>query len=268
MAKRKTTALAKTAPAGVVALSDDDWATAISESARDATAAVAGMGGGMLFIGTKGGKFRLNDEVIEQPLAVYVLDQLRENSYYTGDYDPEAPSGPSCFAINRDESELAPPADLATKQSETCATCEMNKFGSAERGRGKACKNIVRLGLLPVGDNSPEQLAKVDHAFIRVPTTSVKNFRKHATAVERGLGRPLFSVITALSTKDDNKTIFQMHFDIGAPAGAEVGSVLLKRKADIKDEIETTPTAGDADDDKPKATVRQTTRRKVVKKRK
>lgn len=50
-----------------------------------------------------------------------------------------------------------------------CATCEMNKFRTAAKGRGKACKNMRVIYLLRSGDYMPLQL--------NLPPTSIKAFQ-------------------------------------------------------------------------------------------
>ena len=43
---------------------------------------------------------------------------------------------------------VAPDADVADKQSDMCATCKWNTFGSAKVGKGKACKERLWLFLV------------------------------------------------------------------------------------------------------------------------
>ena len=49
-----------------------------------------------------------------------------------------------------------------------CSACEMNRFGSAAKGRGKACKNMRVIYLLRSGDYMPLQ--------INLPPTSIRGF--------------------------------------------------------------------------------------------
>ena len=263
--RSRTRAVTKSVAPGVPTITPEEWEKELVGSARAASATASSVGGGALFIQTRGGNLSFQNEPLEQPLVAFVLDQIRENNYYEGDFDPEAPRAPSCFSIGRDEAELAPPPDLDTRQSDKCAGCPQNRFGSADRGRGKACKNIVRLALLPY-EPDPVKLAKVDHALIRVPTTSVKNFGKYAQKIERGLGRPLWSVVTDITTKDDKKTVWQMLFDLrSSDVDARAGAILLQRRKDALEDLERPPTPGEVDD-APTASPRKR-RRKVVRKR-
>lgn len=53
-----------------------------------------------------------------------------------------------------------------------CATCMLNQYGTAEKGNGKACKNMRVLYLLRSGEYMPLQL--------NLPPTSIKAFRDFA----------------------------------------------------------------------------------------
>ena len=50
-----------------------------------------------------------------------------------------------------------------------CAACRLNQFGSAENGKGKACKNMRAVYLLRSGDVMP--------IILMLPPTSIKPFR-------------------------------------------------------------------------------------------
>ncbi|SHO54163.1 hypothetical protein [Anaerocolumna xylanovorans] len=57
----------------------------------------------------------------------------------------------------------------------TCAVCALNRFGSGENGKGKACKNMRILYLLRDGEYMPLQ--------ITLPPTSIKPFNDFYSAV-------------------------------------------------------------------------------------
>jgi hypothetical protein len=42
-------------------------------------------------------------------------------------------------------------------QSDLCKTCEHNQWGSADKGRGKACQNRRRLTMIPAGVFMPKR---------------------------------------------------------------------------------------------------------------
>lgn len=101
-------------------------------------------------ISTKGKVFSLPDGTSSQgPLNCVILDHRNFNRYFTEAYNPQAPKPPQCFAIAKEIRDLAPHEEAVSPQAETCAECAMNKFGSAPTGKGKACRNTVRLAVAP-----------------------------------------------------------------------------------------------------------------------
>jgi hypothetical protein len=83
------------------------------------------------------------------PIEMIVVDFVSMNRFYEGAYDSKNITPPACFAIGLNPSTLAPSDNSPDKQSDTCAPCPMNQFGSAANGRGgKACANTRRLAVL------------------------------------------------------------------------------------------------------------------------
>jgi hypothetical protein len=194
----------------------------------DATAAAGDVG--WSFIKTQGGVFEFNEEEIGKEMEVVILEAIRENTYYEGGYDPSNPVPPVCFAMNKKVDELAPPEDLQTKQAEKCSVCQMNVFGTAEQGRGKACKNSVRLVVLPWLSN-PDELSKVEGARLRVPVTSVKGFASYTNKLTKGLHLPLLAVVTHISTKPLKAGGWEMLFKPkGAIENADTIRILKDRR--------------------------------------
>lgn len=228
MAKRKTNALVVAEVGGDLTL-PEDWASELAPYVdRDAEALRGGVGNQ---ISTKNGVFSFNGEVLGEDLQVVILGGVRENAYYEGVYNPAAPEGPSCFALDLagDESEMAPPTDLKTKQADKCSDCWANVFGSDDRGRGKKCKNTVRVAVLP---NSGDP-AEVDIAVLRVPPTSLGLWSKYAAKLIKGLKRPLFSALTNIHIKDDESTQFKLEFGLeGVINDRAVVTGTLKSRAD------------------------------------
>lgn len=107
------------------------------------------------YISTKGKMFTLPSGTSDKgPLRVVVLGFTNVNTFFEGDYDPSKHQSPACFAINRFPEELKPDTDAPKPQNEDCATCPQNKFGS--KGKGKACRNKVRLALVQPEDVSED----------------------------------------------------------------------------------------------------------------
>jgi hypothetical protein len=213
--KKKTTKAVATRPkSGALAL-PDELSDELEKYINRDKASASGAGGGMSFIRTRGGQFAFNDAVLEQPLRVVVLGAVRENLYYPKDFDPDVSQSPSCFALDvkGDETAMGPPADLKTKEAEKCSECWANAFRSAERGKGKACKNNVRMVLLPYQEGV--DFSKVTGARLSVPPTSLKNWSAYTNKVTEGMRAPLFAVITELTTQPAERGGFTMDFGFG-----------------------------------------------------
>lgn len=161
---------------------------------------------GWPWISTQGSTpiMRLNNVPIggeEGELDAIVLGANRANMYWPKDFQSGQFAPATCYAVasldwaveDLDE-KLAPPPDLAGKQAERCAKCHWDAFGTATRGRGKACKNTVRLALIPsdAGDYS-----KADGCMLSLPATSLRAWTAHA-APYLAMGAPVFCVQTRI----------------------------------------------------------------------
>jgi hypothetical protein len=164
----------------------------------------AGSGGD--YISIKGGDFTFKGAVLPVPLKVIVLNYAFENNYYIGKYDAENPSPPACFALSMNDDDLAPHETAPEPQHDTCKGCPQNEWGSADVGRGKACKNGRRLVLInaDVEDLTPEYVAKSPVAMLKLPPSSLKHFDGHLKKITEGIGLPFWSVITTLQFEEDS----------------------------------------------------------------
>lgn len=114
-----------------------------AETIRDAIAQPAGN-----VISCKGKLFTLPDGTSHPgPMRVVILDFVNYNSYFPGTYDPANIVPPDCFAIGKNIKEMAPSENSPKQQHSDCATCPRNQWKSAPNGKGKACKNTVRLAI-------------------------------------------------------------------------------------------------------------------------
>ena len=74
-----------------------------------------------------------------------------------------------------------------------CASCGFNAFGSAENGRGKACKNMRTLYLLRSGEFMPLQIS--------LPPTSIKPYNAFYNSVFALRRRPIYGSIVRIGLK-------------------------------------------------------------------
>ena len=172
-----------------------------------------GATGSLPFISTKGGRLTFNGgEVPEGRMNVIVLDHILENHYYADSYDPDNPSSPVCFAFGRKDEEMEPHEKSTEPQCETCKGCPMNEFGSADRGRGKACKNIRRLALIT--EDELENVEDAQVAYLKVSVTSVKAWAGYVQQLAKVMNIPPFAAVTEVSIVPDPKSQFKLQFKL------------------------------------------------------
>jgi len=82
-------------------------------------------------------------------LIVVVVDYTNVNMFYESEYDKDNITDPDCYANNRIHAELEPERKSPKLQAEVCTACPQNQWGSAPRGKGKACKNSRLLAIVP-----------------------------------------------------------------------------------------------------------------------
>lgn len=226
----------------------------------DDDASAASGDGGWTFFKTRGGVFEFNEEELGKSMEVVILEAIRENVYYEGGYDPSNPLPPVCFAMNKKVEDLAPPEDLKSKQADKCSECSMNVFGTAEQGRGKACKNSVRLVVVPWVSNV-EELSKIEGARLRVPVTSVKGFSAYTNKLTKGLHLPLLAAVTKISTKPLKAGGWEMLFEpIGGIESRDTIQILKARREEAHASLVALPQAGNPDE----TSAPKQRRRKVV----
>lgn len=81
-----------------------------------------------------------------------------ERAYFPDEFDPKRTVPPACYSFDNE----APHEMAADPQADTCESCPMNEWGSADRGRGKACKEGLRCAILilPEGQAATEEWAR------------------------------------------------------------------------------------------------------------
>jgi hypothetical protein len=230
MARKKTTAMAQ-------------WDRELAELANEAADQEAGTGGGSFF-SLRGGQLTFDGAPVPgNEMAVVVLDSVMENVYFEGDFDPDNPAGPKCYAYAREESALKPHEAVKSPQSEQCSDCPHNQWGTADRGRGKACKNRRRLGVLSGGtitrgdvelEEDPDHFARAELGILPLPPTSLNSWGAYvkSLAVTK---RPPLAVYTRVSVVADPKTQFKVQFELIQTVPNEIVAVLLKRNKELRE---------------------------------
>lgn len=190
---------------------DEKFATLAKKSAK----IVSSIGGDSNFIKLQSGVLQYQGAAIPgNTMDVVVIDYILLNMLYEGAFDPNNPTSPICFAFGEDADEMTPHENSHKPQNnnEGCPTCKHNEFGSAETGRGKRCKNSVRLALISINDL--EDVAGAEVAYMHVPVTSVKLWAGHVRNIDDVHHRPPLGVVTRMTVVPDKDTQFKVTFEL------------------------------------------------------
>ena len=152
---------------------------------------------------TRGGTFRLGDEDLGDFMELCIIDWVYTNTFYEGRYDPGNTRGPACAAIGRDDHDHLLPFGVGDAIGDggeyspihnACGDCPKNEWGSdPQGGKGKACKNSVRLIVAAVEEvryaqENGQSAAQVPTYYLNVPVTSVQGLMKVISIIESKLG--------------------------------------------------------------------------------
>jgi len=229
-----------------------DWEKEMQQQAEIAAGAQRSAGGGGKFFSMKAGVLSFDDNPLPgNQMAVIILADTIENSWYDGPYDPSTPASPKCFAFAHDEADLEPHEAVDNdayfeRQAMACNGCPRNEWGSAQTGRGKDCKNVMRLAMIPAGQyvptgkgrnvtyelelyDDPTHFQKADVAFLKVPVMSVKNYSKYVKQLNADLRRPPHGVITNIYLEPDPKSQFAVKFELVDTLGGDLLPVVMPR---------------------------------------
>jgi hypothetical protein len=179
------------------------------------------------------------------PLELVIVDFVSKNMFYTADYDPKEVSPPACFAIGTNPLKLAPSNNSPLKQSEECAGCAMNQFGTDKRGNGKACKNTRWLAVMP-----PEADEDTPIWFLSVSPTALKGFDGYVSSIARQFNMPPISVVTSVSF-DQNTDYAKLVF--GNPVPNENLTTHFARQGEAREMLMQEPDVSGYKEEKPPA---------------
>lgn len=171
--------------------------------AKQSKKAVNDIGTGGNFLSFKGGNISYQNAAIPgNVLKVIVLDWCFENQFYADAYDETNPSGPACYAFAHPEEgreSMAPnPENVPDPQNPTCDGCPHLEWGSAEKGRGKACSEVARLALISEADF--EDIENASIAYAKVSVTSMKYWAGYVKELDNAFHHPSLAFITELRT--------------------------------------------------------------------
>lgn len=223
------------------------WDEELAKYATEAAKVEAAAGGGQLF-SIRGGQLSWQDSHIpNNEMAVIIVDTIFENVLYEGKFDPDTMLAPTCFAFAREEGDLTPHQIVVAagqnQSTDGCKGCEHNEWGSADTGRGKACRNTRRLALLPAGtfnrNGDFELFEEENHyatatvGFLKLPVTSVKGYANMVKQVAGAMRRPPFGVIIRVSVMPDPKTQFKVNFDVLDLVPDYLMGTIMRRREEV-----------------------------------
>jgi hypothetical protein len=174
----------------------------------------------------KTGKFYFSDDDKgTEEFEAVVLFYGKQNTYWDGNYDPKNISPPECFSV--DGSSGSKPRDEQGRFG-SCGDCALNQFGSGT-GRGKACRNQLKLYVQKLGTTVPMTLF--------LAPTSIRAFESNYIihkVTQKGLSYP--KVVTKFTSyQQQGETHFRINFEIaGVYKGEEADSLKKLREYWLK----------------------------------
>lgn len=229
-----------------------DWEEQMRQQAELAASAQRSSGGGGKFFSMQAGVLKFDgNELPGNQMAVIILADIMENSWYDGPYNPDVPASPKCFAFAKSENDLEPHEkvdqdDYFERQNDVCNGCPRNEWGSAPVGKGKDCKNVMRLAMIPAGQYKAQgsgrnktfeldlfddetHFAKAEAAFMKLPVMSVKNYSKYVKQLANDLGRPPHGVVTLVYLEPDPKSQFRVSFELIGTVDNDLLPTIMQR---------------------------------------
>lgn len=200
-----------TNPGGLPAL-PEEWEEQLAVAAKDEAAQEQPT---TQAFSLRAGQLSYNGQVMpDNKMRVIVVAYSFENAFFINKFDPNNIIPPLCFALSEDGKDMEPHDNSRKKQNETCLSCPQAEWGSDENspsGRGKACKEVRRLAVIP--DQALEDgIDKAAIAMLRVPVTSVRNWSEYVHTLSAIAKRPAWTVVTEISVVPDAKNQFAVKF--------------------------------------------------------
>lgn len=203
MAKKQGTAMVK-------------WDEQFAKLAAEASKSLAGVGGGGNFLSFKSGQLSYQKQPIPgNKMACVILAQKLVNQFYEAAFVEGQPASPSCYAFGDDRKVMVPHEAVENPVNPVCAGCSNKEFGSAERGKGMACGDLIRLGLITEGDL--EDLASAEIAYAMLPYYSTLNWAGYVRQLDEAHHKPPMAFVTELSVVPDAKSQFRVLFRMIQP---------------------------------------------------
>lgn len=194
------------------------WDEKFAKYAKEQKEQVGSIGTGGIGVKFGRGSITVGDTPVKNnALECIIVGYCALNRWNEAMYDPDNKQPPDCYAFSliSDDPDMAPHPSATNKQSDKCADCEKNAFGTAVNGKGKACGNTIRLGLITAKDaEDTDAIGSAELATAGISPTNRVHFKKYQDEVMEEHGRPLWAVVTQISSHDDPKTQIRLEFKL------------------------------------------------------
>jgi hypothetical protein len=160
------------------------------------------------FISFRGGSPSLGGVNLPNPLPLVILSYDAERAYYSKPYQPDVMATPDCYSYDS----LVPHAKAKVPQADKCSECRFNEFGSAQNGKGKACKEGAKFAAIHADAlESPEKIAAATIVQGRLSVLNAKGFRNYVGYFEDA-GQPIWGSVSQLTVTPDSKSQYAVAF--------------------------------------------------------
>lgn len=172
-------------------------------------------------------------------IRVVILDLINRNFFYSQKYVEGSPVAPDCYSMGSAIASLVPEPDSPAVQNESCATCPLNAYGTADNGKGKACQNRFWVAVLLLDDNDPEAHNAPDAPIymLDISPANRKSLEAYIGNVSRSLGHPIKTIATVTAKNNGTYALVSFTDPLPNPNYA----VHAARRTEVKDMLTRRP---------------------------
>lgn len=214
-----------------------------AEMAAEAREGAASFATGSPRISFKGGRITIDKEPVkDNKLALAVITTVLHKAYYDKPYDEGSPSTPVCYAFHEaDPTQMKPHPASPQVQSEACKGCKFNEFGTAAVGKGKACRDIVRvMAIVP----DAEDFNGAESRMFDVTGNSLKTWNDYGAQL-RMKDRAPTTVVTQVSTEPFKAAFRQTYTHVGDLTTEQWAALKSRRDQARQQMMQAYPTISD-----------------------
>jgi hypothetical protein len=195
------------------------WADAVKAHKERQKALLQAVNSGPKFLSFQGGVLAIDGvDIPGNKLDVIVVAWVGHYVYYDRKFDPQNPTPPACYSFYDGVLPATPHVDVSHPVQALCEGCPMKEWGSdtlGDRG-GRACKDLIRVALLPADEDTlatPESVRKAEIRYANIPVMSVSIFTEYLRKIDVTNGLPQFCFVTELSLVRDPVSQFKVHWN-------------------------------------------------------